>query len=106
MMNEKELKKLVRHLKKEYIEALQRGNSKIQDNIVNQLLNLELALKEESFKKNIKEINLNDEIEFEYEDDKVYRQEIIVKSFKNKIREIQHICQISQKEFLSVIRYS
>ena len=33
MMNEKELKKLVRHLKKEYIEALQRGNSKIQDNI-------------------------------------------------------------------------
>ena len=68
-MNEKELKKLVRHLKGEYIEALQRGNSKIQDNIVNQLLNLELALKEESFKKNIKEINLNDEIEFEYEDD-------------------------------------
>ena len=90
MMNEKELKKLVRHLKKEYIEALQRGNSKIQDNIVNQLLNLELALKEESFKKNIKEINLNDEIEFEYEDDKVYRQEIIVKSFKNKIREISN----------------
>ena len=35
MMNRRELEKMLQHLKAEYMEALERGNEKIQNNIVN-----------------------------------------------------------------------
>ena len=58
MMNRRELEKMLQHLKAEYMEALERGNERIQNNIVNQILNLEVALKEDEFKKNMKEIKI------------------------------------------------
>ena len=39
MMNRRELEMTLGLLKAEYMEALERGNARIQENIVNQILN-------------------------------------------------------------------
>lgn len=88
MMNRKELELTLEVLKKEYMEALERGNKKIQNNIVNQILNLEVTLKEDEFKNNIKEVKLNDEVEFVFDESEAFRQRVIVKSFSNKLKEL------------------
>lgn len=88
MMNRRELELTLEVLKKEYMEALERGNKKIQNNIVNQILNLEVTLKEDEFKNNIKEVKLNDEVEFVFDESEAFRQKVIVKSFSNKLKEL------------------
>lgn len=88
MMNRRELELTLEVLKKEYMEALERGNKKIQNNIVNQILNLEVTLKEDEFKKNMKEVKLDDEIDFVFNEEEAFRQKVIVKSFSNKLKEL------------------
>ena len=63
MMNRRELEKMLQHLKAEYMEALERGNERIQNNIVNQILNLEVTLKEDEFKNNMKEVKVDEEVD-------------------------------------------
>lgn len=88
MMNRRELELTLEVLKKEYMEALERGNKKIQNNIVNQILNLEVTLKEDEFKKNMKEVKLDDEVDFVFNEEEAFRQKVIVKSFSNKLKEL------------------
>jgi hypothetical protein len=88
MMNRRELELTLEVLKKEYMEALERGNKKIQNNIVNQILNLEVTLKEDEFKKNMKEVKLDDEVDFVFNESEAFRQKVIVKSFSNKLKEL------------------
>ena len=68
MMNRRELELVLENLKAEYMEALERGNKRIQNNIVNQILNLEVTLKEDEFKNNMKEVKLNEEVEFDFDE--------------------------------------
>lgn len=88
MMNRRELELTLEVLKKEYMEALERGNKKIQNNIVNQILNLEVTLKEDEFKNNMKEVKLDDEVDFVFNEEEAFRQKVIVKSFSNKLKEL------------------
>lgn len=88
MRNRRELEKMLQHLKAEYMEALERGNERIQNNIVNQILNLEVTLKEDEFKNNMKEVKLDDEVNFVFNESEAFRQKIIVKSFSNKLKEL------------------
>jgi len=83
-MNRRELELTLKTLKAEYMEALERGNERAQNNIVNQILNLEVALKEEQ----VKSVDTTDEVEFEYVEKEVFRQNAIVKSFSKKLREL------------------
>ena len=88
MMNRRELEKMLQHLKAEYMEALERGNERIQNNIVNQILNLEVTLKEDEFKNNMKEVKVDDEVDFVFDETEAFRQKVIVKSFSNKLKEL------------------
>ena len=84
MMNRRELEMTLGLLKAEYMEALERGNARIQENIVNQILNLEVTLKEDKTKK----IDLTTEVEFVVDEKEVLRQGAIVKSFTKKLKEL------------------
>lgn len=88
MMNRRELELVLENLKAEYMEALERGNKKIQNNIVNQILNLEVTLKEDEFKNNMKEVKLNEEVEFDFDEKEVFRQKVILNSFSKKLKEL------------------
>lgn len=88
MMNRRELELTLEVLKNEYMEALERGNRKIQENIVNQILNLEVTLKEDNFKNSIKKVNLTDEVEFAFDETQAFRQGVIEKSFAKKLKDI------------------
>ena len=88
MMNRRELELVLENLKAEYMEALERGNKRIQNNIVNQILNLEVTLKEDEFKNNMKEVKLNEEVEFDFDEKEVFRQQVILNSFRKKLKEL------------------
>lgn len=88
MMNRRELELVLENLKAEYMEALERGNKRIQNNIVNQILNLEVTLKEDEFKNNMKEVKLNEEVEFDFDEKEVFRQQVILNSFSKKLKEL------------------
>ena len=88
MMNRRELELVLENLKAEYMEALERGNKRIQNNIVNQILNLEVTLKEDEFKNNMKEVKLNEEVEFDFDEKEVFRQKVILNSFSKKLKEL------------------
>lgn len=88
MMNRRELELVLENLKVEYMEALERGNKRIQNNIVNQILNLEVTLKEDEFKNNMKEVKLNEEVEFDFDEKEVFRQQVILNSFSKKLKEL------------------
>ena len=86
MMNRKELEMTLKMLKKEYIEALERGNEKVQNNIINQIINLEVTLKEDTLRNSAK--NVEKEVEFEFNQEEALRQKAIVKSFTKKLKEL------------------
>ena len=92
MMNRRELELVLENLKAEYMEALERGNKRIQNNIVNQILNLEVTLKEDEFKNLyvylLKEVKLNEEVEFDFDEKEVFRQQVILNSFSKKLKEL------------------
>ena len=88
MMNRRELELVLENLKAEYMEALERGNKRTQNNIVNQILNLEVTLKEDEFKNNMKEVKLNEEVEFDFDEKEVFRQQVILNSFRKKLKEL------------------
>ena len=88
MLNRRELERTLKMLKGEYMEALQRGNERIQENIINQILNLEVTLREEKFKDSAKNVGLNEEVEFEFNQEEALRQKAIVKSFTKKLKEL------------------
>lgn len=88
MLNRRELEITLEMLKKEYMEALERGNRKIQNNIVNQIINLEVTLREDKIKSAEKKVNLNEDVEFEIKQEEVIRQSAIVKSFTKKLKEL------------------
>ena len=83
-MNRRELEMTLGLLKAEYMEALERGNARIQENIVNQILNLEVTLKENR----TKTVDLTTEVEFVVDEKEVFRQSAIVKSFSKKLKEL------------------
>ena len=86
MMNRKELEMTLKMLKKEYIEALERGNEKVQNNIINQIINLEVTLKEDTLRNSAKNVEKEGELEFNQEE--ALRQKAIVKSFTKKLKEL------------------
>ena len=88
MLNRRELERTLKTLKGEYVKALKEDNKKVQNNIINQILNLEVTLREEKFKNSAKNINLNEEIEFQFEQEEAIRQKAIVKSFTKKLKEL------------------
>lgn len=88
MLNRRELELVLENLKAEYMEALERGNKRIQNNIVNQILNLEVALKEDEFKNNMKEVKLSEEVEFVFDETEAFRQQAILNSFRKKLKEL------------------
>ena len=88
MLNRKELEITLEMLKKEYIEALERGNRKIQNNIINQIINLEVTLREDSFKNSAKKVNISEEVDFKVKEESAIRQNAIVKSFTKKLKEL------------------
>ena len=88
MMNRRELELVLENLKAEYMEALERGNKRIQNNIVNQILNLEVTLKEDEFKNNMREVKINEEVEFVFDETEAFRQQAILNSFRKKLKEL------------------
>lgn len=88
MLNRRELELVLENLKAEYMEALERGNKRTQNNIVNQILNLEVALKEDEFKNNMKEVKLSEEVEFVFDETEAFRQQAILNSFRKKLKEL------------------
>ena len=88
MLNRRELELVLENLKAEYMEALERGNKRIQNNIVNQILNLEVTLKEDEFKNNMKEVKLSEEVEFVFDETEAFRQQAILNSFRKKLKEL------------------
>ena len=88
MLNRRELELVLENLKAEYMEALERGNKRTQNNIVNQILNLEVTLKEDEFKNNMKEVKLSEEIEFVFDETEAFRQQAILNSFRKKLKEL------------------
>ena len=88
MLNRRELELVLENLKAEYMEALERGNKKIQNNIVNQILNLEVTLKEDEFKNNMREVKLSEEVEFVFDETEAFRQQAILNSFRKKLKEL------------------
>ena len=88
MMNRRELELILENLKAEYMEALERGNKRIQNNIVNQILNLEVTLKEDEFKNNMREVKLSEEVEFVFDETEAFRQQAILNSFRKKLKEL------------------
>lgn len=88
MLNRRELELVLENLKAEYMEALERGNKRIQNNIVNQILNLEVTLKEDEFKNNMREVKINEEVEFVFDETEAFRQQAILNSFRKKLKEL------------------
>ena len=88
MLNRKELKITLEMLKKEYMEALERGNKRTQQNIINQIINLEVTLREDKIKNAEKKVNLNEDVEFELKQEEAIRQTAIVNSFTKKLKEL------------------
>ena len=88
MLNRKELKITLEMLKKEYIEELQRNNKRAQQNIINQIINLEVTLREDKIKSAEKKVNLNEDVEFELKQEEAIRQTAIVNSFTKKLKEL------------------
>ena len=88
MLNRRELELVLENLKAEYMEALERGNKRIQNNIVNQILNLEVTLKEDEFKNNMREVKLSEEVEFVFDETEAFRQQAILNSFRKKLKEL------------------
>ena len=88
MLNRRELELVLENLKAEYMEALERGNIRIQNNIVNQILNLEVTLKEDEFKNNMREVKINEEVEFVFDETEAFRQQGILNSFRKKLKEL------------------
>ena len=90
MKNRVELVKALEGMRKEFVEALQKGNTKMQDLMAKEILRLEMILQEEEVKKSIFEVKekLNQDIVFEIETEVVFRQGALEKSFKKKLKEL------------------
>ena len=90
MKNRVELVKSLNNMRKEFAEALQKGNMKMQDLMAKEILRLEMILQEEEVKKSILEVEekLNQDIVFEIETEVVFRQGALEKSFKKKLKEL------------------
>lgn len=94
MKNREQLIESLNSMRKEFAEALEKGNKKMQDYMANEILRLELVLKEEHVYKEIEQIkkDFSTEIELIVEDEEALRQESLIRSFNNKFKEI-----VSQK---------
>lgn len=90
MKNRNELIKSLENMRAEFAEALANGDKKMQDMMANEILRLELVLKEEQMYKNMEQIkkNFSTEIELILDDEKALRQESLVRSFNKKLIEI------------------
>ena len=83
MLNRKELELALKGVKKELVEAIVKGNKRMEDQMVNEMLRLQGILKEEDERKTV--ITKEDkEIIFEIEEERVIRQASIEKSFAKK----------------------
>lgn len=85
MLNRVQFEKAIQGMKKEYAEAVVKGNTKMQEYMLNEILRMQGILKEEEMKQ--VEVD-NTEIVFEIEEEKVIRQTSIEKSFAKKLKEI------------------
>lgn len=90
MKNRNELLESLRAMKEEYVEALSKGNTGMQEKMANEILRLELILKEEQMYKNIEKIkkDFSTEIDLIVDDEEALRQESLVRSFNKKLRKI------------------
>lgn len=90
MKNRKELVLALEGMRKEYIEALGKGNRKLTSTMAKNILELELALQEEEVRKSMQEISekVNSKIEFDIIEEEVIRQDELVEEFNEKLRTI------------------
>lgn len=90
MKNRNELLESLRAMKEEYVEALSKGNKDMQEKMANEILRLELILKEEQMYKNIEKIkkDFNTEIDLIVDDEEALRQESLVVAFNKRLRKI------------------
>lgn len=90
MLNRRELEMSLKAMRSEFVEALTKGNAKMQDNMVKEILRLEMILQEEQVKENLKKVKgqINTEIDFVIENEEVFRQSALEKSFAKKLKEI------------------
>ena len=87
MLNRREMELALQGVKKELVEAVVKGNTRMQDQMINEMLRLQGILKGEDEKKTV--ITKEDkEIIFEIEEERVIRQSSIEKSFAKKLKEI------------------
>lgn len=90
MMNRNELNMMVNTLKKEMVEAVARGNEKLQKQIVNEIFRLESIVREfdeKKAKEKIQQAN-SEVVVFDDKDEEVIRQNAIVSSFSRVMREV------------------
>ena len=87
MLNRREMELALQGVKRELVEAVVKGNTRMQDQMVNEMLRLQGILKEDDVQKTV--ITKEDkEIIFEIEEERVIRQASIEKSFAKKLKEI------------------
>ena len=90
MLNRRELEMSLEGMRKEFVEALQKGNTRMQDLMAKEILRLEMILQEEQVKKELHKVKeqINIEISFNIEEEEVLRQVALEKSFSKKLKEI------------------
>ena len=107
MMNRMELVNSVEGMKREYAEAILKGNNKLANHMINEIVRLEVITNEEVVKKNIKLIqeSRNEEIEFDVQEEEAFGQEVLVKRFSEKLREVVKKKENTTKTPISEYQY-
>lgn len=92
MKNRKQLEIMLGNYRKEFFEAVDKGNKYMQDYCAQEILRLELVLQEEKEKNQIKDIKVNalKDIEFEMEEEEIINQNNLEKAFSEELKKIVH----------------
>ena len=90
MLNTVELKKSIESMKREYAEAVLKGNNIFAKKMIDEIVRLEVITSEENIKKNLEMIeeSKNAEIEFDMMEEESLCQEEIERKFSNQLGKI------------------
>ena len=87
MLNRKELVQSIKVMKGEYAEALAKGNERLANQMVDEILRLEVITKEEIENKALAELSKEIELTFDVEEEEALNQSSLIASFKKQLRE-------------------
>ena len=87
MLNRKELVQSIKVMKGEYAEALAKGNERLANQMVDEILRLEVITKEEIENKALAELSKEVELTFDVEEEEALNQGSLIASFKKQLKE-------------------